>query len=410
MGKPLYLALAGVIIAVVALVLNFVVDDDKSADKKPTPVERPSITATTSQNSRTSPQPGPILKPETVTRLPTAEIRPAVLAVAGQGPTPPEKSAAGKESAPEIIAPSGGGSAPTRPSFDIVRVNPRGDVVIAGRAAPNAEVTIRDGDTVIGAVRADGRGEWVFVPKKPLPAGSREFTLTSKMPDGTVATADRNVVVAVPETGKDIAGQALSGDELGRRSGPLAVLVPRDGEGASRVIQRPGQTADNGQISKDSRKNNEVEPLALEAVDYDQAGRLVVTGRAASDRNVNVYLDNQLIGASPVSKAERWKVAPARDVPPGLYALRIDQVDGRGKVDARIETRFARAGQSDQMSPAGAVQVQSGHSLWRIARRIYGRGIQYTVIYEANRGQIRDPDLIFPGQVFLVPPEKKTLN
>lgn len=407
MGKPLYLALAGVIIAVVALVLNFVVDDDKGADKKPTSVERPSIVATTPQNTMTSQQPAPVLKAETVTRPVTAGIRPAEQAAGGQGPTPDQKADAGKESASQTIAPASGASASIRPSFDIVRVNPRGDVVIAGRAAPNADVTIRDGDTVIGAVRADGRGEWVFVPKKPLPAGSREFTLTSKMPDGTVATADRNVVVAVPETGKDIAGKALSGEEVGSRSGPLAVLVPRDGEGASRVIQRPGQTARNGRPSKGDSKINGVEPLALDAVDYDQTGRLVVTGRAASDRNVNVYLDNQLIGASPVGKAERWKVAPTRDVPPGLYALRIDQVDGRGKVDARIETRFARAGQLDQTSHEGSVQVQSGHSLWRIARRIYGRGIQYTVIYEANRGQIRDPDLIFPGQVFLVPPENK---
>jgi len=52
----------------------------------------------------------------------------------------------------------------------------------------------------------------------------------------------------------------------------------------------------------------------------------------------------------------------------------------------------------------GEVRVQPGNSLWRIARRVYGRGTRYTVIYEANRKSIRDPDLIYPGQVFIVPP------
>ena len=51
----------------------------------------------------------------------------------------------------------------------------------------------------------------------------------------------------------------------------------------------------------------------------------------------------------------------------------------------------------------GSIVVQPGHSLWRIARETYGRGIRYTVIYEANRAQIRDPDLIYPGQVFVLP-------
>ena len=49
------------------------------------------------------------------------------------------------------------------------------------------------------------------------------------------------------------------------------------------------------------------------------------------------------------------------------------------------------------------VIIQPGDNLWTIARHIYGRGIQYTIIYEANRDQIRDPDLIYPGQVFATP-------
>ncbi len=41
--------------------------------------------------------------------------------------------------------------------------------------------------------------------------------------------------------------------------------------------------------------------------------------------------------------------------------------------------------------------------MWKLARESYGQGVRYTVIYEANKDQITNPDLIFPGQVFSVP-------
>ena len=88
---------------------------------------------------------------------------------------------------------------------------------------------------------------------------------------------------------------------------------------------------------------------------------------------------------------------------PGLHKLRIDQTDASGKVIARLETPFSRA---DFLLPADAaalVVVQLGNSLWRIARRRYGLGLQYVHIFEANRDQITDPDLIYPGQIFELP-------
>ena len=51
----------------------------------------------------------------------------------------------------------------------------------------------------------------------------------------------------------------------------------------------------------------------------------------------------------------------------------------------------------------GSVIIRRGDSLWRISKRVYGRGMRYSHIYLANQQQIRDPDLIMPGQVFRVP-------
>jgi nucleoid-associated protein YgaU len=47
--------------------------------------------------------------------------------------------------------------------------------------------------------------------------------------------------------------------------------------------------------------------------------------------------------------------------------------------------------------------VSRGDSLWRISRLAYGLGPRYAVIYKANREQIRNPDLIYPGQIFVLP-------
>lgn len=52
---------------------------------------------------------------------------------------------------------------------------------------------------------------------------------------------------------------------------------------------------------------------------------------------------------------------------------------------------------------SGKAIIRRGDNLWTIARRTYGEGIKYTTIYQANTGQIRDPDRIYPGQVFDLP-------
>ena len=95
---------------------------------------------------------------------------------------------------------------PPRPSFDIVRVNARGDAVMAGRAAPHADIAILDGPREIGRVKADDRGEWVFVPSGPMSPGGRELSLRARNPDGSVWESASAVVLVVPERDRDVAG------------------------------------------------------------------------------------------------------------------------------------------------------------------------------------------------------------
>jgi nucleoid-associated protein YgaU len=118
---------------------------------------------------------------------------------------------------------------------------------------------------------------------------------------------------------------------------------------------------------------------------------------------VNVYLDDGFIGRARVDGDGLWRLQPEGRIKPGLYTLRADQVDNTGKVAARVSMPFSRAAPMADAPGEPFVIVQPGNSLWRLARRAYGKGIRYTLIFEANKGQIKDPDLIYPGQVFALP-------
>lgn len=272
------------------------------------------------------------------------------------------------------------------PSFDVVRVEPDGSAVIAGRAAPGSEITLNSGEKEIGKAKADQSGEWVLVPAQPLSPGSANLSVAARTPDGKVVNSEKVVVVVVPERPQ---GEAAATPGTGKK--PLAVLVPRQGEGATRVLQEPEPGPGIGS-----------DALRLQVIDYDEAGNLSLGGKGKAGALLRAYLDNALVGEATVPADGNWRLQPNRVVAPGTYSLRIDQIIG-GKVAQRIELPFSRSEAIAKLPGDKLVIVQPGNSLWRIARRSYGEGLLYAVIYEANRDQIRDADLIYPGQVFAVP-------
>lgn len=119
--------------------------------------------------------------------------------------------------------------------------------------------------------------------------------------------------------------------------------------------------------------------------------------------SVQLYLDNVLVGRAHTDPNGRWRLSPDRPIDPGLYTLRADQVAEDGKVTARVEMPVQMSDVPPDLPEGRSIVVQPGHSLWRIAMKSYGDGYRYTTIYQANREQIRDPDLIYPGQIFAVP-------
>ena len=132
----------------------------------------------------------------------------------------------------------------------------------------------------------------------------------------------------------------------------------------------------------------------------------MLSGHTLPDGDLLLYLDNGSLGTTKADGSGRWTFVPEQKAQTGDHKLRVDLVDGAGKVQARVEVPFSQPDFSTVTLTDDSVIVQPGNSLWRIARRTYGNGVQFTVIYEANKDHIRDPDLIYPGQIFNLP--KKT--
>jgi nucleoid-associated protein YgaU len=263
------------------------------------------------------------------------------------------------------------------PSFDIVRIDPKGSAVIAGRAEPNASVSIQSDGKELGHVTADGQGAWAFGPTDPLPPGAHALTLLEHTDGGHDVASTGSIVMAVPEHGP-------------AATAPLVVATTPDQ--APKVLQGP-PGAGGGKPGQ----------LGLGAVEYGDKGELRLSGTAPPGAPVRLYADNHPIGEVHAGPDGRWSLVPGPAVPEGNHTLRLDQLAPNGKVVARQELPFRREAAGSATLAQGHVVVQPGNSLWRIAINAYGNGFNYTVIYQANHDQIRDPNLIYPGQVFAVP-------
>ncbi len=451
------------------------------------------------------------------------------------------KSAVSAGEAPAASAPG----STVQPSFDIIRVEPTGDTVVAGRAAPGATVELLSNGSVIATTTADAAGEFVLVLEKPLAAGGHDLALRTTGDDGVSIYSRNNVAVAVPE---DPAGEVLVVmNEPGAASEILAKPVmpastkaetviaaappvmtplaetqiaaapatqgtsgqptmpaaqPKPAEPAeifepaattgepetppemaeaapaapvekpetppqmaesapSAPVEKPetppqmagtaavekpagesgGEVVDSRQSETDTMTETAAKaapgtaaevappapvPLEVEAVEIE-GSKLYAAGSARPGAMIRLYIDGERVGEARVTDKGRWLLETEAQVPAGTVTVRADQLaPGTANVVARVEVPFTRrldmavliptatGGAPAGVNAAGelpkpnAVIIRRGDNLWTISRRTYGRGIRYTTIYTANREQIRNPHLIYPGQVFVLPVGEKS--
>lgn len=410
----------------------------------------------TLQPDAPDPAPDPVAVAE-----PAADPVPTVAAVdpdPSVAPEPVVEDIAIPAPEPEPAAPESSVPPPAPPSFDVVRIEADGAALIAGTSPPDAQISLLLDGVQETRVQADTVGNWVAqLTLTPNPA-PRRLSLLATLEDGTTLDGVETVAIApIAAVVPAVPAVPEATEPVPEPAPPATLLVTEDG---AEVLQAPVPVAAGEPV-----------PVTLDAISYAPDGAVQLAGRGQGGAALRVYLDNVAVTDSAVRDDGAWALT-LPDTTPGMYTLRIDQLDADGAVTARTETPFKRetlqalalaAGQAapptanDIAAPAvvGAAQepepvpapevepadaeppaqiaevepvsepvsepaavevaqvaaaplpvtitVQPGFTLWGIANDMMGEGTMYVQVFEANKDKIRDPDLIYPGQVFTVP-------
>jgi len=399
--------------------------------------------------------------------------------VAAVAPEPAAAPAPASEPAPVATPEPPADPVAALPSFDTVRADAAGGVQVAGHAAPGARVALMADGAEIASAEANARGDFAVLTDLPLTGAPRELKLQVTDAAGAVTQSQQSVVLApraepAPQVAAAAAAEATPEAELAAAAAAAAEPAAEPAAEAPTVLLSDGSGLS---VLSPPRMGGNV---VIDSISYDATGAVTLAGRAGGAGEVRVYVDNAAFASAPIAANGSWQVT-LPELAGGLYTLRVDEVDGTGKVVSRFETPFQResaevlaaamaatrpaaaaeaepaaaapalaatpepvaapaealapiaeaapelpavpaaasaapevaAEAAQTVAPAAAdplptpaliqVTVQPGFTLWAIATDNYGDGFAYVRVYEANRDQIRDPDLIYPGQVFTVP-------
>jgi len=251
-------------------------------------------------------------------------------------------------------------------TFDIVRLDKKGDVVIAGKTSPNIKVDILDGNETLASVFSDSNGDWVWVSEKSLPEGIKRFNL--KHFDGEDEFFSHQNIIILREKNKYLSSKIL-------------------------------------RFSKDSsleiiNNNQKILGLSLDVAEYFDEDGLMLTGRAKPNTKVNLFFSDNFIKESISNNRGVWKMELKKFNFENNNLIITTEIEGQ---NIKLKTKIFEKKIDPNFIFEKEVIVKNGNSLWRIARKTLGGGVYYSEIYKNNIKEIENPDLIFPGQVFNIP-------
>ena len=272
---------------------------------------------------------------------------------------------------------------------ELVHAAPDGSLVISGRGQAGDVISLFHDDKKLAETTANASGEWTLVPDAPLDAGGYLLTLRAK--EG--ADADVAVVIVIP-----------AGDE----HAPLVALVPIDDSAKqAELLQSPLADSTSSEIrvtespaTQPIAAPNASPHVSIVAIEALSATHMEIRGDASGEGSVAVSIDG--VEAETTQRNNQYTAQgtiPSR----ARFPIAVIQKDASGKTIASARIRVSKAQLDASTLGQGLVVVQKGDALWRMAFRAYGKGVQYIDIFQSNKDQIGDPDLIYPDQVFIVP-------
>ena len=269
-------------------------------------------------------------------------------------------------------------------SVDVFRVDEFGNIISAGKVSKEAKIEIlADDKKIIGADKTEADGSFVIFGKVQSTGLVQTVKIRGLIEDkGEEKIVDSaDLFFVLPQVEKSNEKEV---NKIEKKP-----LIVRD-DGNDLKILAPIQVSS-------------VDSITLDTISYTQDSSTELAGRARLDNTIRIYLNNKLESEVKVNESGAWKTTLS-DIQAGVYTLRLDELNDNGIVEGRLELPFKKEDEAlIQAMGEGSITVQPGNSLWRIARKYYGKGIQYVEIFERNSHLIKDPDLIYPGQVFSLP-------
>ena len=250
-------------------------------------------------------------------------------------------------------------------TFDIVRLDENGDVVIAGKTIPNVKVDILDGNETLASVFSDANGDWVWVSDEPLPEGIKRFNL------------------------KYLNGE----DEFVSQQN---IIILREKNNSSSKILRFSKNSSIEIINN----NSKILGLTLDIAEYLNKDDLILTGRTKPKTDVKLFLSDNFIKDSKSDTYGVWKMKLKNFEFSDNNLIITTEIEGQ---KIKLKTKIFEKKIDPNFIFEKEITVKNGNSLWRIARKTLGGGVYYSEIYKNNVKEIENPDLIFPGQVFNIP-------
>lgn len=254
----------------------------------------------------------------------------------------------------------------TVPTFDIVRIEKDGDIIIAGRWLPHQNISVMVNGKIIATERTNVAGEFVYTTSHPWKPGNYTIALLGAEPE--IKSSDK-VFVYVSDAGVE---------------NSVSLLMTKNG---SMLMQMPSLLQDGD--------------LVVSKIDYLDTGRIVVSGDALPRLRVSLAMDGEYLGFARVSDHKHFGLgADVGELTPGNeYTLAVRLHDGDGRTVATVAHKFTMpemTGDDDTY-----YTVRRGDCLWIIARNFMRRGVLFSII--AERNGINNPDLIFPKQTLQIP-------